>query len=309
MKQLTVTALEAIIDASGQGVMVIDVSGEDRPVVFVNDELARLTGVPKSGFLSNGVDEFAGIFADTDIVADCERCLGSNSTTDTLISGVRPDGRAIHGAMHIGCIETRSRKISHVVVYFREVHDPEITGKHLASVDFESAIRSDRLTGLCQRRYFERILTREWGGAIRDKGTIALFLIQIDEFGEYSKTFGRQAADACLRRIGSTVKAVARRSSDLAGRFENEILITLARNMDESQCEQLGQRFVDQVSRLCIHHPHSSVHHYVSVSVGVVNAAPVPGSFPLQAIEETRDALDEAIARGGRRALSRQFKK
>ena len=47
MKQLTVTALEAIIDASGQGVMVIDVSEEDRPVVFVNDELARLTGVPR----------------------------------------------------------------------------------------------------------------------------------------------------------------------------------------------------------------------------------------------------------------------
>lgn len=309
MKQLTATALEAVIDASGQGVMVIDVSAEDRPVVFVNDELARLTGVPKSGFESNGLDEFAGIFADTDIVADCERCLGSNTAIDMLISGVRPDGGAIHGAMHINCIETRSKKVSHVAVYFREVHDPEITGKNPASVDFESAIRSDRLTGLCQRRYFERILTREWGSAIRDKGTVALFLIQIDEFGEYSKTFGRQAADACLRRISSTVKAVARRSSDLAGRFENEILVTMARNMDESQCAQLGQRFVDQVSLLCIHHPHSAVHHYVSVSVGAVNASPGPGTFPLQAIEEARDALDEAIARGGRRALARQFRK
>ncbi|MCH8959051.1 MAG: diguanylate cyclase [Proteobacteria bacterium] len=309
MKQLTVTALEAVIDASGQGVMVIDVSSDERPVVFVNDELARLTGVPKSGFQHNGLDEFAGIFADTDIVADCERCLGSNSSIDMMISGVRPDGRAIHGAMHISCIETRSNKVSHIVVYIREIHDPELASENLASADFESAIRNDRLTGLYQRRYFERILNREWGSAIRDKGTVALFLIQIDEFGEYSKTFGRQAADACLRQIGSAVKAVARRSSDLAGRFEDEILVAMSRNMDESQCEQLGQRFVDQVNRLCIHHPHSAVHHYVSVSVGVVNASPAPGTFPLQAIEEARDALDEAIARGGRRVLTRLFKK
>ncbi|MCZ6687947.1 MAG: diguanylate cyclase [Gammaproteobacteria bacterium] len=307
MKQLTVTALEAVIDASGQGVMVVDVSGDERPVVFVNDELARLTGVPKSGFRNNGLDEFAGIFADTEIVADCERCLGSNSSIDMMISGVRPDGRAIYGAMHISCIETRSKKVSHVVVYVREVHDPELAGKNLASADFESAIRSDRLTGLCRRRYFERVLTREWGSAIRDKGTVALFLIRIDEFGEYSRTFGRQAADACLRQIGSAVKAVARRSSDLTGRFEDEILVAMSRNMDESQCEQLGQRFVDQVNRLCIHHPHSAVHHYVSVSVGVVNASPASGTFPLQAIEEARDALDEAIARGGRRVLTRLF--
>ena len=87
MKQLTVTALEAVIDASGQGVLVVDVSGDGRPVVFVNDELARLTGMPKSGFRSNGLDEFAGIFADTDIVADCERCLGNNSSIDMMISG------------------------------------------------------------------------------------------------------------------------------------------------------------------------------------------------------------------------------
>ena len=309
MKQLTITALEAIIDASGQGVIVIDVTRDERPVVFVNDELARLTGVPKSDFQNNGLNEFAHIFADTDIVADFERCLGKSSTTDMLISGVRPDGRIFHGTMHISCIATRSKKASHVAVYFREVHDPDLASQNLASVDFESAIRNDRLTGLCQRRYFERILTREWRSAIRDNGTVALFLIQIDEFAEYSNTFGGQAADSCLRQVGSAVKAVTRRSSDLAGRFENEILVTMARNMDKSQCEQLGQRFVDQVSRLCIHHPHSAVHHYVSVSVGSVTASPAPGTFPLQAVEEARDALDEAIARGGRRALSRQFMK
>ncbi len=307
MKQLTVTALEAVINASGQGVIVIDVTGDNWPVVFVNNELARLTGVPKSDFQNGGLDEFARIFTNTDIVADCERCLESGSTTDILISGFMPDGSAIHGAMHINCIKTRSKKVSHVAVYFREVHDPELASQDLASVDFESAVRSDRLTGLCQRRYFERILTREWGSAIRDNGTVALFLIQIDEFAEYSNTFGPQAADACLRQVGSAVKAVARRSSDLAGRFENEILVTMARNMDETQCEQLGQRFVDQVSRLCMHHPHSVVHHYVSVSVGAVSASPAPGTFPLQAIEEARDALDEAIARGGRRALARLF--
>ncbi len=309
MKHLTATTLQAVIDASGQGVIVIDVAKDDRPVVFVNEELAQITGVPKSSIQDNGLDEIAKIFADTDIVADCEHCLGNKSSNDSLVSGVRPDGSTIHGAMHISCIKTSGKRVTHLAVFFRETHDRELTSQKTASADFESAVRSDRLTGLCQRRYFERILTREWDSAMRHKSTVALFLIQIDEFAQYNKTFGHQAADACLRQVGRAVKAVARRSSDLAGRFENEIFVTMASNMNKDQCEQLGQRFVDQVSHLCMHHPHSAVHHYVSVSVGAVCASPAPGTFPLQAIEEARDALDEAIARGGRRILSRHFMK
>ncbi|MCZ6560939.1 MAG: diguanylate cyclase [Gammaproteobacteria bacterium] len=309
MKDLTVTALEAVIDACGQGVIVVDATAGDWPVVFVNDELAQLTGVDKSDFQENGLREFARLFtdADTDIVDDCRLCVEKRSMSEMLVTGARPDGSVLHGEIHISCIETRGKRVSHVAVYFREIHESEYASEESASVDFESAMRSDRLTGLCQRRYFERILTREWGSAIRDKATIALFLIQIDEFSEYSNTFGRQAADACLRQVGRAVKAVARRSSDLAGRFENEIFVTMARNMDYNQCERLGQLFIDQVSRLCMHHPHSAVHNYVSVSVGAVSASPTPGTFPLQAIEEARDALDEAIARGGRRILSRHF--
>jgi len=307
MKHLTVTALEAVIDACGQGVIVVDAAAGDWPVAYVNDELAQLTGLDKSDFQKNGLSEFARLFADTDIIDDCRLCVEKRSTPEMLITGARPDDSVLHGEIRISCIETRGKKVSHVAVYFREILESEYASDDSASGDFESAMRSDRLTGLCQRRYFERILTREWGSAIRDKATIALFLIQIDEFTEYSSTFGRQAADACLRQVGSAVKSVARRSSDLAGRFENEIFVTMAKNMDIAQCERLGQLFIDQVSRLCMHHPHSAVHNYVSVSVGAVSASPTPGTFPLQAIEEARDALDEAIARGGRRILSRHF--
>ncbi len=309
MKKLTADMLKSVIEASAQGVIVFSTADPGWPAVFVNEELVQITGVPAEKWFESGLDMLVPIFPESDIRGECDRSIDNVATADLRAIGVRLDGSGVYVDLHLSAITARDNSVSHVAIFLRDLHSAEQTEGVNDESDLEVAIPSDRLTGLPHRRYFERILTREWGSSIRDKTSLALFLIRIDEFREYSNTFGKQAGDTCLRQIAGAVKAVARRSSDLAARFENEIFVTIARDMDTDQCEQLGKKIISQVSSLCIHHPRSSVHRYVSVSIGAVSAIPTQGAFPLEAIEEAREALDEALARGGRGVLCRQLKK
>lgn len=305
MKKLTNTALEEVLNASGQGVMVVEAEGSDPAVVFLNEELAQATGISAARFLSSGLAMFELLFPAAGLGPEFERCRQRGMAAEHLVSGARDDGTPLRGALRVAAIITRGSRISHVAVYFHELHSD---GEDDMRRELEDVATSDRLTGLCQRRYFDTILTREWGSAIREEYALAILLVEVDEFAKYNETFGRQAADSCLRLVGRAVKASTRRSSDLSGRFDSETFVTMGRGMDAEQCQQLGDMIRERVLALCIHHPRSSVDRYVSVSVGAISVIPKSGSYPLQAIEKARAALDQASKQGGNQVVSGDFR-
>lgn len=304
MKKLTNTALEEILNASGQGVLVVEAEGDEPTVAYVNEELAQTTGVSAARFQSSGLSIFEQLFPAAGLGPEFDRCRQRGLAAEHLVTGTRDDGSPLRGALRVSAINTRGSRISHVAIYFRELRSD---GDDDSPRELEDVATSDRLTGLCQRRYFDTILTREWGSAIREEYSLAILLVEVDEFAKYNETFGRQAADSCLRLVGRAVKASTRRSSDMSGRFDSETFVTMGRGMDADQCRQLGEMIQERVLALCIHHPRSSVDRYVSVSVGAVSVVPKPGSYPLQAIEKARDALDKASKQGGNQVVSGDF--
>lgn len=304
MNKLTNTAFEEILSASGQGIMVVDSDDGEQPVALVTEELAQITGLSRERLTSAGLGIFDQLFPSAGLAAHFAQCRRRGIASDMVISGVREDGSPLRGMLRVSAIRTRGSRISHLAIYLRQLH---AEGDDDPQRELEDLATSDRLTGLCQRRYFDTILTREWGSAIREEYVIAILLVQIDEFAKYTETFGRQPSDSCLRLIGRAVKASTRRSSDLAGRFDNETFVVMGRGMDKAQCQQLGDMILERVTKLCIHHPRSEIDRYVSVSVGAISANPVEGSYPLQAVENARAALDQAIKAGGNRVVIADF--
>ena len=73
----------------------------------------------------------------------------------------------------------------------------------LESVRLQSAVRAltftDELTGLHNRRFFERELKRETERARRFGRSLALVLLDVDHFKAYNDTFGHRAGDDALR--------------------------------------------------------------------------------------------------------------
>jgi diguanylate cyclase (GGDEF)-like protein len=77
----------------------------------------------------------------------------------------------------------------------------------------------DGLTGLANRRHFNRTLAYEWRRAMRSHGAVALLMIDADNFKLYNDSHGHQAGDRLLQTIAASIAANAKRPSDLGARY------------------------------------------------------------------------------------------
>src|ERR1043165_5208320 len=85
----------------------------------------------------------------------------------------------------------------------------------------EEAAFTDHLTGLANRRRFERQLEREVGRVQRFGHPFSLLMIDIDRFKRLNDSFGHDAGDDAIRRI-SRVLREGTRGIDLAARIGGE---------------------------------------------------------------------------------------
>lgn len=84
----------------------------------------------------------------------------------------------------------------------------------------EQATR-DPLTSLFNRRYLEETLAREFLRAGREKSTVCLVMMDIDGFKAFNDTYGHDAGDLLLRKLGEFLRSEVR-SSDISFRYGGE---------------------------------------------------------------------------------------
>jgi len=85
----------------------------------------------------------------------------------------------------------------------------------------EEAAFTDHLTGLANRRRFERQLEREVGRMQRFGHPFSLLMIDIDSFKSLNDSFGHDAGDEAIRRLSKVLRE-GTRGIDLAARIGGE---------------------------------------------------------------------------------------
>ncbi len=141
----------------------------------------------------------------------------------------------------------------------------------------------DGLTGIANRREFDRRLQLEWARAKRAGESLALVLVDVDCFKSYNDYYGHPAGDLCLQQVAAALQAVPQRSSDLVARFGGEEFVALLPATSGADALQLAQRMRQAVIDLQIPHATSRVAPGVTASFGV--AALKPGA------QQAADAL------------------
>jgi diguanylate cyclase (GGDEF)-like protein len=106
---------------------------------------------------------------------------------------------------------------------------------------------TDALTGLHNRRMFHETLGREVARTQRYDRTLALLVLDLDDFKEVNDRYGHLAGDAVLAEVGERMRAVAR-SADIPCRIGGEEFAVILPESARAEAENVYQRLADAVS-------------------------------------------------------------
>jgi diguanylate cyclase (GGDEF)-like protein len=105
----------------------------------------------------------------------------------------------------------------------------------------------DQLTGLLNRREFDRIMAEEAERCRRFGQPLALVMVDIDHFKAVNDTHGHQAGDAVLREIAKTLTGQLR-TVDRVARIGGEEFALVLMQTGRSAATEVAQRVVEAVA-------------------------------------------------------------
>jgi diguanylate cyclase (GGDEF)-like protein len=134
--------------------------------------------------------------------------VGTRGVLGVVCLSDRP-GRAVFGAIDVGPLRTLAEHAAQAIENARQ---------HRNVTDLAAI---DELTGLANRRQFQRALQREVQRARRYDRQLTLALFDVDHFKRYNDTYGHPAGDRVLATIGSILRT-SLREVDIVARYGGE---------------------------------------------------------------------------------------
>ena len=116
-----------------------------------------------------------------------------------------------------------------------------------ANVKLEVLAVTDGLTGLFNHRHFDNTLEAELKRAERYGHTLALLMLDIDDFKRVNDTYGHQFGDHVLRGIAASLVESARKT-DIVSRFGGEEFAIVLPEIDRDGAVALAERIRESVS-------------------------------------------------------------
>ncbi len=155
----------------------------------------------------------------------------------------------------------------------------------VANKELEKLSLFDQLTGLANRRNFDRTLLRQYNLAKRNKSPLSLIICDIDYFKIYNDSYGHQQGDDCLATVAQTIAAVLKRPTDLACRYGGEEFTVILPDTNLQGGRDVAEKIRLAVLEKNLPHSGSKVTSCVTLSLGV---ATYNGQF------KTDDAITKA---------------
>ncbi len=160
--------------------------------------------------------------------------------TDGLVTSMCIVGMSVY-LLQIGLFTFgRNRRLRHAKqqmqegeLALRQANDElrqQLSEIHLLQDKLREQANRDPLTGLYNRRYLDTTLERELARCKREGHPLSLMMIDIDHFKQVNDTYGHQAGDEVLKRIGDMLTDNAR-AEDVACRYGGEEFLLLLPKM------------------------------------------------------------------------------
>jgi diguanylate cyclase (GGDEF)-like protein len=138
-----------------------------------------------------------------------------------------------------------------ITVFLAAFLNRELKRRSAAERKLTLLATTDGLTGLANRRHFNRALASEWRRAMRTSAPLSLLMIDADEFKAFNDRHGHQAGDRLLRTFAAAIAANLTRPSDLAARYGGDEFAALLPDTALGDAAALAERICEDLVARC----------------------------------------------------------
>jgi diguanylate cyclase (GGDEF)-like protein len=187
--------------------------------------------------------------------------------------------------------------IEHICLIIYDVTNVAANKQQLQKVNqqLQHLSRTDRLTGLNNRGYWEECLQHEYARHRRYQSMAALVMFDIDHFKAVNDTFGHQAGDKVIQAVAEVIREQIR-DTDYAGRYGGEEFVVLMPDIDTSGAIVFAERLRLRIESLVVTYEKQAIP--FTISLGVADL-----SFPTDDHKQLIERADQALyasKKGGR---------
>ena len=145
----------------------------------------------------------------------------------------------------------------------------DITESKNLELEIKKLSITDGLTGLLNRRYFEKYFNKIMFESKRDKKDVSFLMIDIDFFKEYNDTYGHQMGDDALIKISNSLKSLLHRNDDYCFRLGGEEFGIIFKINKKEEAISFANKIKNEIENLKIEHKKSKISNYLTISLGL----------------------------------------
>jgi two-component system chemotaxis family response regulator WspR len=161
---------------------------------------------------------------------------------------------------------------------------------------------TDGLTGVSNRRFFDRQLEAEWNRAARNSSPLGLLFLDIDYFKEFNDKFGHLSGDRALKTFANVIVETIQRKSDYVYRCGGEEFAVILPETPTDGAAVVAEKIRINVENTPIDFDDRIAN--ITTSIGVGSIIPKPSTFP-HGMTEFCEELDKALYKAKRDGRNR----
>lgn len=168
-----------------------------------------------------------------------------------------------------------------------------------ANAQLQQMSRTDGLTGLFNRRYWEEQCEFEYKRSMRTGQDTSLVILDIDHFKKINDNYGHPAGDQVIKTMAKII-TTAVRETDIAGRYGGEEFTVILPDTDAKSAKLVAERIRKLTERLPVEYEGQAIN--FTVSVGIAMLDPSYGSHLIW-LDRADKGLYEAKETGRNRTV------
>lgn len=186
----------------------------------------------------------------------------------------------------------------------RSLAELAVTNHQLQAVirQLEAMARTDELTGLSNRRWFNLMLQGSWAESTRNNLPLACLMIDLDGFKSVNDTMGHHQGDDLLRLAAKVIKANCR-EIDTPARYGGDEFCVLMGHTEPHEAAMVAERMLREFAHAMRERPHNQPQVGMSIGLSHINLSrPVNAE---QLVSHADEAMYAAKSAGKQRVMIR----